>query len=81
MSWSFDNTGGLWRNTRKEAKAHPDYIGQVTIKGKKYYLAGWHNLTGKQGAPVLSLKVTDAPPKKEEIKGFIAIDPDDDIPF
>jgi hypothetical protein len=33
--------GALFKNTKKEKPNHPDYKGDVTIYGKKFWLSAW----------------------------------------
>jgi hypothetical protein len=34
-------TGALFRNDRKEKPSHPDYRGDCTIRGKKFWMSAW----------------------------------------
>jgi len=43
-----DMSGALFRNTKKEKEAQPDYQGDLVINGTKYRLAGWGR-AGKAG--------------------------------
>lgn len=77
-----NNTGGLWRNKYKEAgDKKPDFMGDITIEGVTYKIAGWHN-SGEGGKPVIALKVTPevkppTPAKPVNLSGVS----DTDLPF
>lgn len=43
-----DNSGALFRNTRKDGPNHPDYGGNATIGGIEYWVSGWVK-QGKSG--------------------------------
>jgi hypothetical protein len=36
-----DNSGALWKNTRKKQENHPDFTGECLINGREYWLSGW----------------------------------------
>lgn len=36
-----DNSGALFRNSRKEQPNHPDYTGTAVIEGVEYWLSAW----------------------------------------
>lgn len=36
-----DNTGVLFRNTKKESEKHPDYTGNLLINGKPMRMSAW----------------------------------------
>ena len=36
-----DNSGSLFKNTRREKETHPNMTGRVIIDGKSYYVSGW----------------------------------------
>ena len=33
--------GALFKNDKKEKPSHPDYRGDITIEGRKFWLSGW----------------------------------------
>jgi hypothetical protein len=45
---SNDLRGAIFKNDRKESDRHPDYKGDITIDGRKYWLSGWIK-EGKRG--------------------------------
>jgi hypothetical protein len=45
MSDKKDNSGVLFRNTRKESDKHPDYTGSATINGVDMWISAWVNET------------------------------------
>lgn len=48
MSDKRDNSGALFKNTRKEQPNHADYEGSITINGQEYWLNAWIK-EGKNG--------------------------------
>lgn len=57
----YNNTGGLFKNDKKETDNHPDYKGSCFVDGIEYWLSSWIN-TDKNGNKYMSLKFN----KKEE---------------
>lgn len=49
-----NNSGALFKNTRKETDKHPDFTGTCTVNGKKLEVNGWTKTTSK-GDKFLSL--------------------------
>ena len=39
---TYDNTGIISKNDRKQSDNHPDINGQATVEGKEYWINGWH---------------------------------------
>jgi len=87
----YDNTnrGSLFKNDKKTQENHPDYKGQINIKGTDYWLNAWLK-TSTKGTKFMSLSVSPKEAAKESSKpvkqapkptssGFD--DMDDDIPF
>ena len=77
--------GALFKNDRKERDTHPDYRGDVTIDGRKYWLNGWVKET-KDGKKYLSLSAkpaeqhTDDRQQRQTERGGPSFD-GDAIPF
>jgi hypothetical protein len=78
---SYDNSGALFRNDRKEKPNHPDHKGSATIEGVEYWVSAWikEGKNGKYFSMAYTLKeqqnnnIPDNRPVHE-------LD-DDDIPF
>lgn len=43
-----NNSGSLFRNSRKEQDNHPDHTGSALIDGKEYWVSAWVK-EGKEG--------------------------------
>ena len=72
-----ENTGALFRNTRKDKPSQPDYRGDLNVGGEAYELAAWLK-EGKNGKFMsLSVKPKEAPPQGYTNKP----DFDEDPPF
>jgi uncharacterized protein (DUF736 family) len=54
--------GVLFRNTDKQRDTHPDYKGQATVDGQRYWINAWIK-TAKSGKKYMSLSLTLAQPK------------------
>lgn len=82
---SYDNTGILSRNERKEKDSHPDFTGQINVDGKDYWLNGWVKQRKDGSGRFFSLSVRPKDATKQRAK-TAAKQPaqdfqDDEIPF
>lgn len=82
-----DNSGSLFKNTKKEKDTHPDYDGSITVDGVDYWIKAWIK-KGQKGT-FMSLAVNPKQERAQEIKQAYR-EPernsygnplDDDIPF
>jgi len=86
VSQTFDNSGALFKNDRKERDNHPDYTGKITVAGVDYWLSAWIK-EGQRGKWMsLSVRPKDAPAEQPQRGGGPAprqapAGLDDDIPF
>ena len=53
-----DNSGALFINDRKDKETQPDFKGNIIVKGVKYYISAWDNVS-KTGDAYLSLALTE----------------------
>ena len=75
-----NNTGGLWANKYKAMGDNkPDYIGEVTIGGITYKIAGWQQ-DGSGGRPLVNIKVTELMPVPVKAADVSQVK-DEDLPF
>lgn len=80
---SYDNSGILGRNDKREKETHPEFTGSATIDGQDYWISGW--VKEKNGRRFFSLAFKQKqerapkPEQKQEIKP--EIDDDNDLPF
>lgn len=85
-----DNSGAVFKNTRKETDKHPDCTGTATIEGKDYWVSGWLK-QDRNGNQFLSLafkrkdakdsKAAEPPAKRIAGSAKTPIDMNDEIPF
>lgn len=86
-----ENSGALFKNTRKEKETHPDYQGKIVLspelaeiasQGGELQLAAWKN-TSEKGTTYISIAVSEpyeaeeAPKKKKKA----VVDEDDEEEF
>lgn len=63
---NYDNSGALFKNSKKEKESQPDLTGKITVNGVEYNLYGWGN-TSKSGNEYISLKVSEFKPKSDDL--------------
>jgi hypothetical protein len=73
--------GALFKNDKKEKPSHPDYRGDCTIKGRKFWMSAWI----KEGQKGKYMSVAFRP-AEEEAKPKPSVKPKvtavaDDVPF
>ncbi len=82
----YDNTnqGVLFKNKRKEKENHPDYRGEINVRGRTFWLSAWIKESKKDGSKFMSLSVQEkdgeresAPRKKQVVQDI----EEDDTPF
>lgn len=73
-----DNSGSLFKNTRKEKDTHPDYTGNCMINGKEMRMSAWLK-EGKAGK-FFSFSFSE-PYVSEPVKTNKPEDIESDIPF
>ena len=86
-----NNTGALWLNKYKGAHdKRPNFVGEITVEGVVYQIAGWDQPGANPKSPVMTLKVSKPyvaasavanPPVQEPVHFDDKDDWDSDIPF
>lgn len=74
--------GALFKNDKKEKPSHPDYRGDITIDGRKFWVSGW--IKEGQRGKYLSLALRPAEerqPSAEPTKPVVERPSEDTIPF
>jgi len=54
-----DNRGAAFFNKLKSKESHPDFVGNVKVKGQEYSLGVWISRTKATGEAYLYLSCTD----------------------
>lgn len=74
-----DNSGTLFKNSRKESDKHPDRTGTALIDGVEYWVSGWV----KEGAkgPFMSLAFKRRDTRQQRQNTNAGDDMSDQIPF
>lgn len=79
---TYDNSGALFKNDRKEQPKHPDYNGSITIDGREYWLSAWIKEGQKGKFMSIAAKPKDAPQEQQRAPARQqSRDDDDSIPF
>tara|TARA_R110000744_G_scaffold146105_1_gene258929 strand:- start:1667 stop:1906 length:240 start_codon:yes stop_codon:yes gene_type:complete len=79
MEQTYDNSGVLFVNDRKEKENQPDYTGNVVVDGVKKRLAGWKKTSKSDPSKsFLSLSVSDFQEKAPEPEAQVK---EEDLPF
>jgi hypothetical protein len=73
--------GALFKNDRKEKPTHPDYRGDITIGGKKFWASGWIKEGAKGKYMSLAFSAADDERKPSAAARASASAPNDDLPF
>jgi hypothetical protein len=56
--------GVLFRNDKREKPSQPEFKGECTIKGKRFWLAAWVKTSEKSGQKFFSLAFREAEEQK-----------------
>jgi len=78
-----DNSGSMFKNTRKEKDTHADMTGEIMVDGKLFWINGWRKVD-KNGNPWYSMSVRPKTAKSENDRSVSNGRPstiDDEIPF
>jgi hypothetical protein len=74
--------GALFKNLKKEKPSHPDYQGDCTIKGRKFWMSAWIKEGAKGKYMSVAFRQTEEEAAKPTPKpAKAAATPDGDIPF
>ena len=84
-----ENKGCIFKNEKKTAKEHPDYRGEINVKGEHFEISLWVN-ESKEGKKYFSASIKEPyrpaePPtdtrKFEDVPAKIEDQGGDDLPF
>jgi hypothetical protein len=73
--------GALFKDDKKEKPSHPDYKGDATIKGRKFWVSAWIKTSEKSGLKFMSLAFREAEPATAKPKPAARMTEHDAIPF
>ena len=54
MDKKFDNSGAIFKNTKREKETHPNMTGTATIEGIDYWVSAWTKV-GKDGNKFITM--------------------------
>lgn len=82
MDKQYDNnmTGILRRNDKKKSEKSPEFTGNITINGVKYWQSAWVK-ESKDGRKYFSQSFTPVEPKEQDRQSVISEPDDVEIPF
>lgn len=63
----YNDTGGLFKNDKKETDKHPDYRGSCFVGGVEYWISSWIN-KDKNGNKYMSLKFNQKDESFKDLK-------------
>ena len=58
--------GALFKNDQKEKPSHPDYKGDITVNGRKFWISAWLKTSEKTGKKFMSLALREAEERGDE---------------
>jgi hypothetical protein len=73
--------GALFKNDKKEKPSHPDYRGDCTIKGRKFWMSAWIKEGAKGKYMSVAFRQVEEKPAEAKPKVKAPATADDDIPF
>jgi uncharacterized protein (DUF736 family) len=78
-------SGKLAKNPNKSTERHPDYIGEASLDGNEFRLAGWKRTAKTSGKEFISVKIepqgNEKPQSEAKPEVVTAGVSDDEIPF